>query len=125
MGDLTKNFSLWEFACHDKNNTPVPEKLKPNALALAKQLQVIRDEIGRISINSGYRTPAYNKSLPGAASQSQHLYCKAADFTSTNKTPAQMKTIILRLIKEGKLKDGGFKQYNTWVHFDTGRARRW
>ena len=45
MGDLTKNFSLWEFACHDANNTPVPEKLKPNALALAEQLQVIRDEI--------------------------------------------------------------------------------
>ena len=124
MSDLTKNFSLWEFACHDANNTPVPEKLKSNALALAEQLQVIRDEVGRISINSGYRTPAYNRAI-GGAKLSQHLYCKGADFTSTNKTPAQMKTIILRLIKEGKLKDGGFKQYSTWVHYDTGRTRRW
>jgi len=124
MGDLTKNFSLWEFACHDADNTPVPEKYQDNALALAEQLQILRNEIGRISINSGYRTPIYNKSI-GGAQYSQHLYCKGADFTSTNKTPAQLKTIILRLIKEGKLKDGGFKQYNTWVHYDTGRARRW
>lgn len=121
---LTPNFSDWEFFCHDENHTPYPKKYADNIQKLANILQVIRDVVGRIDINSGYRTKAYNRAI-GGAELSQHLYGKAADFTSRYLTPAQLGKVILRLIKEGKIPDGGFKQYNTWVHYDIGRARRW
>ena len=63
---LTNNFNLSEFDCHD--GTSIPKELMPNTLKLAKNLQVIRDHIGKpIRINSAYRTTAYNKEEIGRA----------------------------------------------------------
>ncbi len=115
---LSNNFYLSEFACNDKVNTPVPEKLYPNVKELAKNLQVIRDAIGvPIHINSGYRTVTYNKSVGGGL-KSQHLQAKAADLVAVGKTPKQLHALILKLIKEGKIKDGGVGLYDTFVHYD-------
>ena len=33
-------------------------------------------------INSGYRNPAHNASIPGAATQSRHMFGDAADIAS-------------------------------------------
>jgi uncharacterized protein YcbK (DUF882 family) len=43
-----------------------------------------------IKITSGYRSPAYNATVKGAAKNSQHMYGKAADIFIQGLTPAQM-----------------------------------
>lgn len=121
---LTKNFSLHEFYTHD--GTPVPEKYMNNVRELAKNLQVIRDEIGEpLRINSAYRHPAYNKKI-GGAKNSQHLTASAADLTAKNYTPKQLAAVIERLIKEGKVKQGGIGIYPGFTHYDIrGKKARW
>jgi uncharacterized protein YcbK (DUF882 family) len=120
---LTENFALVEFMC--KDGTPVPDNLICNVQALAEQLQILRDHLGEpVRLNSGYRTPAYNKKI-GGAPKSQHLLAKAADITVKSKTPKQLKTIIEKLIKEGKMKNGGIGLYAGFIHYDIGAVRRW
>lgn len=120
---LTTNFNLSEFNCHD--GTPVPEEYMDNVRLLAKNLQVLRDEIGEpIRVNSGYRTPEYNKRI-GGASKSQHKLAKAADIVAKSYSPKQLAKIIERLIAAGKMKQGGLGIYPGFVHYDvrTKKAR--
>lgn len=118
MTQLTKNFSLHEFACRDRDNTPVPCELIPNVTRLADQLQVLRDHLGiPIHINSGYRTRAYNTSV-GGSPKSQHLEAKAADITTAKHTPKQLAKIVEGLIKSGKMKIGGLGIYPSFIHVD-------
>jgi len=121
---LTKNFNISEFNCHD--GTPVPPELLSNVKELADNLQVLRDFLGTsLHINSGYRSPAYNKKI-GGAKLSQHVEGKAADISSLKFTPEQIHAAILQLIGEGKMKQGGLGIYNSWIHYDTrGTAARW
>lgn len=121
---LTKNFILNEFAC--KDGTPVPERLHANALELAQNLQVLRDDIGEpLKILSGYRTPAWNRKV-GGKPNSFHLRAMAADLTTKSFTPRQLHARILKLIKAGKMKEGGLGLYSGFVHYDTrGTAARW
>jgi hypothetical protein len=86
---MTKNFQLSEFACND--GTPVPPELVTNCSQLAEQLQVLRDELKEsITINSGYRSKAWNKKV-GGKPNSMHLQAKAADIVTASKTPKQLK----------------------------------
>lgn len=121
---LTKNFDLAEFACND--GTPVPLELMPNVIELAKNLQVLRDEIGEpVRLNSGYRHKAYNRKIGGAPS-SQHLLAKAADITAKSFTPKQLAAVIEKLIKAGKLWFGGIGIYPGFVHVDVRKNKaRW
>lgn len=113
---LTKNFSLSEFAC--KDGTPVPDDKIDNVKKLAQNLQVLRDEIGEaVFLNSGYRSPAYNKKI-GGAKDSQHPKAKAADITAKSYTPKQLHARILKLIKAGKMHNGGLGLYPGFVHYD-------
>lgn len=79
MGDISTNFSWFEFDCHD--NTPVPPMYKDNVKRLVTEvLQPLRDALGMpIKITSGYRTPEYNKNC-GGVENSQHLLGRAADI---------------------------------------------
>ena len=121
---LTKNFSSEEFDCRD--GTPVPDPLKPNVIELAKNLQVLRDEISEpIHINSAYRHTAYNKKI-GGKPQSQHIQAKAADITAKSFTPKQLAAVIEKLIKAGKMKQGGIGVYPGFTHYDIrGTIARW
>ena len=121
---LTKNFNLSEFACHD--GTPVPSELIPNVQELANNIQVLRDFLGTsLHVNSGYRTPTYNKKI-GGASQSQHLLAKASDLSSNKYTPEQVHAAILQLIAEGKMHNGGLGIYNSFCHYDIRKTpARW
>lgn len=123
---LTKNFTLGEFACHDAKNTPVPKELIPNVRLLAENLQVLRDDIGEpLFVHSGYRTPRYNQ-LIGGARQSQHPKGKAGDVTAKNFTPKQLYKRAEKLIKAGKMKQGGLGLYAGFIHYDVrGRKARW
>lgn len=121
---LTKNFRRQEFDCRD--GTPVPDKLLPNLQKLADNLQIIRDHLGKpIHINSGYRSPAHNKKV-GGAPRSQHLKATAADITVRDMTPSQVYREIEKLIKSGKVHNGGLGLYRGFVHYDVRpSAARW
>jgi len=73
MGDLTKNFSRWEFAC------PCCGVIKIDDM-LVEGLQEVRDLAGvSIKIHSGFRCAKHNEEV-GGAQRSQHLYGKAVDI---------------------------------------------
>jgi len=120
---LTNNFNLNEF---NKHNFPLTETILRNIQELAKNLQVLRDEVKKpIKITSGYRDPSFNKKI-GGATQSRHITGEAADLKIEGYTPRQVATIIEKLIAAGKMKQGGLGIYSTWIHYDVrGTAARW
>ena len=125
MGDLTKNFSIAEFAQRNPYR-PVPALFRANALLLAQQLQPLRDVVGRIVITSSYRTLAHNTEIGGAPT-SQHLYAKAADFVVPGVPQSEVYCTILRLIPH-VMEQGGLGWYGPLghIHYDVrGFKRRW
>jgi uncharacterized protein YcbK (DUF882 family) len=121
---LTKNFTREEFDCRD--GTPVPDELLPNVQELAENLQVLRDYLGEpVHVNSGYRTPSYNKKV-GGKRKSRHLKADAGDITVKSKTPRQLYNIVEKLIAQKKMKQGGLGLYKGFIHYDTrGVKARW
>ena len=121
---VTKNFNLNEF--NSKCGRPMPENIKKNVIELIHNLQVIRDEVKvPISITSGYRSPEHNAKVKGAK-DSQHVKGTAVDFKVQGLTPKQVAPIVEKLIKEGKIKQGGIGIYPSWVHYDIrGIKARW
>lgn len=124
MDRLTDNFSLSEFRC--KDGTDVPDSLMEHVFLLAENLQILREEVGKpIRVISGYRTPAYNRRIKGAP-KSQHMLAKAADIKISGMTPTEVKEVIVKLIKAGRMKSGGVGLYKTFTHYDVrGRNARW
>ena len=97
MGDLTENFCLREFRC--KDGTDVPPELVENVTFLAKNLQVLRQKIGKpIKVISGYRSPAYNKRC-GGTKKSQHMQAKAADLRVSGMSSDELHSTIADAIK--------------------------
>lgn len=121
---VTKNFNLNEF--NSKCGRPMPGNIKKNIIEVIKNLQVIRDEVKvPISITSGYRSPEHNAKVKGAK-DSQHVKGTAVDFKVQGLTPKEVALIVEKLIKEGKIKQGGIGIYPSWVHYDTrGIKARW
>ena len=121
---VTKNFNLNEF--NSKCGRPMPENIKKNVIELIHNLQVIRDEVKvPISITSGYRSPEHNSKVKGAK-DSQHVKGTAVDFKVQGLKPKEVALIVERLIKEGKIKQGGIGIYPSWVHYDIrGIKARW
>jgi uncharacterized protein YcbK (DUF882 family) len=124
MAKLTNNFTLQEF--NSKCGKDIPNNVLPNILQLAKNLQVLRDAVGKsITITSGYRSPQHNKKI-GGAKDSQHVKGMAADIKVTGMTPKEVALIIEGLIESGKMKQGGIGIYTSWVHYDIrGTKARW
>ena len=58
---LTKNFSLKEFEC--KCGCVMPEFVKKNVIELAENLQVLRDEVGRLDLTNAYRCKVFHSGL--------------------------------------------------------------
>jgi uncharacterized protein YcbK (DUF882 family) len=123
--NISRNFDLSEFACND--GTDVPAEYLPNVITLAKNLQVLRDTLKKpVTINSGYRSPAYNAKIPKASSKSQHLVAKAADIRVPGLLAIEVYNVILRLIEQGKMHNGGLGLYDTFVHYDVrATPARW
>ena len=122
----TTNFTLGEFHCKDAARTPVPEPIRGNVQQLMEQLEVLRSELGKaILVTSGYRTVAHNKEV-GGETNSMHLCGMAADIKVSGVTAAEVHATIERLIREGKMKQGGLGLYNSFVHYDIrGEKARW
>ena len=124
MAKLTANFSLEEFKC--KDGSDIPNDVLPNIIELAKNLQVLRDYLGKsITINSGYRSPKYNAKI-GGVKNSQHVKGKAADIVVKGMTPKEVALVIEGLIEKGKMKQGGLGIYPNFTHYDIrGTKARW
>lgn len=116
---VTEHFTVEEFACHDGAIYPL-EWIAPRLLPLCETLEVVRDAADGdpVHIDSGYRTPAYNERIGGAA-HSQHMAGRAADIKHPKLSPAAMFNLVLRLYKDGMLPNlGGVGLYPTFVHLD-------
>lgn len=120
---LTNNFSLSEF---NKHNFPISDTVFQNIFALAKNLQVLRDEVKKpIKITSGYRSPEHNAKVGGVKS-SRHITGEAADFKIAGMTPKEVAAVIEKLISTGKMEEGGIGIYSTWIHYDHRNVKaRW
>lgn len=106
VNSLAPNFKVREFACKDGSN----KILIDNDLILP--LQYIRNQLGAVTITSGYRTPAHNKA-EGGASSSMHLKGQAVDIKVSGKSPMDIGNLAYAI---------GFKRiiiYSSWVHLDT------
>lgn len=105
---ISKDFYLYEFQCRDGSQLV---KIDSN---LVDKLQQLRDRLGvPLTINSGYRTPEYNKKI-GGAEKSQHILGKAADVSITN--------IKLDIEQIAAIADTigftGIGMYDTFIHLD-------
>ena len=75
MGDLTENFSAWEFACPCCGEA----RIQPHHVEM---LQQVRDTIDfPMHINSGYRCALYNATLADAVPNSAHTRGEASDVS--------------------------------------------
>ncbi len=116
MNDIqvSTNFKLREFECKCCGTV----KLCSDLLG---RLQKIRSEANSpLIILSGYRCPAHNSKVGGAA-QSQHMEGKAADARFP-----QLNNYKLVELARKHFPDGGVGVYGNFVHVDTrGYTARW
>lgn len=111
---VSKDFKLYEFECHDGSHEV---KVDPE---LVDRLQKLRDLVKKpIKINSGYRTPEYNKQIGGVGG-SQHIEGKACDIVIKGYTPEQVKTLAK------KVGFRGLGLYDDFTHVDVrATASEW
>lgn len=122
---ITPHFKLSEFHC--KDGSPYPEEwIESRLTPLCEALEKIREDAGgALIVNSGYRTPAYNKKL-GGVEKSQHVQGRAADIQCPGLLSRDLANIIRDLIKSGEIPAGGVGLYSSFVHYDTrGRFTFW
>lgn len=119
----TQNFSLSEF--HSKDGEQVPISARGNIQQVINQLQKLRNAIGLpIVITSGYRSVNHNSNV-GGVPNSHHLCGMAADFYVPGMSNDEVQNILLQLIAQGVIQDGGVGRYNNFTHYDVGAPRRW
>jgi len=110
----TKNFKFSELEFYDV----IPPEFMANATLLLENLQVVRDAANApITIISGYRSAARNAAV-GGKDKSLHLQAAAADIKIKGMTSTQVHTLILKLIKDGKIYNGGLGVYDDFCHYD-------
>ena len=103
---ISKNFKLKEFQCKDGS------QLVKIDSELLQKLQQLRDLIGKpIMVNSGYRTPEYNKRV-GGAKNSYHMQGKAVDIKINGLGPKEIAK------KAEKIGFNGVGIYKNFVHLD-------
>lgn len=115
MGDLTVNFSRWEFACKGDNccghSTPVDRYF-------VRCLQVVRGILGEpLHINSGFRCNTHNASVPGASPASYHRLGIAADVRSDDLSLSEIEEAAERV---AEFANGGIivNHEKGYVHLD-------
>ena len=82
---------------------------------VSKVLDPLREKVGAIRINSGYRTPAYNKQI-GGATNSQHCKGEAADIYPLEKDIDDVFTMIIREFKYDQVILERNSRGSRWIH---------
>lgn len=98
--------------------------IDPNLLDVLFLIQTWLKHEGRpseIQILSGYRTPAHNFRLEGAAKQSLHMQGKAADIYIEGLS-TQVLALMSRYVGAGGV---GVYLDKNFIHVDTGSVRQW
>lgn len=110
------HFKVYEFASKDGAE---PVLISPKLLEV---LEKIRAHFGApVTISSGYRSPAHNAKVGGAA-QSQHLYGAAADIQVKGVSPTQVADYAETLMPTW----GGIGRYSNFIHVDVrDNKSRW
>ena len=118
---LTQNFMINEFLhSDDKSEISVEDYINIHRLCL--KLQELRNIVGGININSGYRSNEYNKKI-GGSTDSYHTYGLAADikFSFASWT---IETLLPVLNYLGFTNAGFYMRKNkfVWIHLDIGKT---
>lgn len=115
---LTPHFDLAEFASHDGEPYPA-DWVEPRLLPLCRVLEHIRTACGDhpLVVTSGYRSPAHNAAVGGAA-RSRHMAGDAADIAVAGVSPRQVHAVAQTLHAAGAIRLGGLGLYSRWVHVD-------
>lgn len=108
---VSANFAVKEFKCKDGS-----DKLVIDVGFVRDFLQRIRCALGVTTINSAYRTAAYNKKVGGAA-KSYHLTGQAFDISVKGKSPLE----VARYAESLGIK--GIGLYGTFVHVDSRKTK--
>lgn len=112
----------WGEATKDATRIPDSVTIVNNMIALARELQKARDQIGRpFIINSWYRPPAINQAV-GGVSNSQHLYGKAADIQVAGYSGRRVANAVMLWWNGGV---GIYSSMPDIVHLDVGSKRTW
>lgn len=93
------------------------------SIKLLEILDLIEDKFGKtgLTLLSGYRSPKFNKKLPGAARWSTHMLGWAADIRVPGRAAAEVADFA------AKVNEGGVGYYPdaAFVHLDSSRPRHW
>lgn len=110
MGDISVNFSLWEFTCKCGCG------MYSINLDLVILLQEMREDIGALAIASGCRCAKYNRTVDGK-SNSAHLRGNAVDIACTSSR--QRLAIIIAAVDLGFVRIGIHEQF---IHLDIDQS---
>lgn len=111
--ELGKHFKVKEFACKDGSPVVFIDEF------LYEVLDILRNKLGKpVIINSGYRTPEWNKKCNGAK-YSYHMRGMAADIRVKGMSPKQVANILNEIVPD----ECGIIVYNSWVHFDVRTSK--
>lgn len=115
---LSPHFKVREF--HSRHDPSDVVKVDERLLTL---LERIRAHVGKpIHVNSGYRSPEYNRTLKNASPRSQHCNGKAADIWVEGATPKQIAEIAECYLGSS----GGIGIYKNFTHVDVrASCARW
>lgn len=113
---ISDHFRVNEFRCKDGTD---PVCVDGDLVAI---LEYVRSKFGKpVVINSGYRTPSYNKKI-GGAKFSWHMYGCAADIVVKGVKPADVYDFLCELFPNSC----GFGLYASFVHVDCRAIKtRW
>ena len=123
MGDLTRNFSMREFACRGKCGA-ICRSLRMSDEFMQK-LQALRDLVGKsITITSGIRCEKYNATIPGAAKQSWHIPRNGVACAADIRTTRDDKDVLALYAAADHLGFKGIGLYKGRIHVDTRPTKR-
>lgn len=116
----------------DNGGTPRPASLNKNAADTTENLNILQHQIfkkfgdtAKISINSAYRSPAYNAKI-GGVPNSEHTKANAIDFKVTGVAANEVQKLCAELMRAGTIKKGGIGLANSYTHLDTrGTMKGW
>lgn len=112
----------WGEATKDATRIPANVTIVNNIIALARELQKARNQVGvPFIINSWYRPPAINEAV-GGVPNSQHLYGKAVDVQVPGNSGRRVANALM-LSWNGGI--GIYSSIPDIVHLDIGPKRTW
>jgi peptidoglycan hydrolase-like protein with peptidoglycan-binding domain len=119
---FTANEFLVKGGAHASNhlNTDPPEVLWPNIVKTVQVLVELKKRLGNaaVTLNSVYRSRAYNESV-GGARDSQHMKFTAADIVVHDGRAPSDWARALHGMRNAAFFSGGIGLYGSFVHVDT------